>query len=183
MGRGKNLPRAQGTGAGSWRERAQTENRLSTALCAVLGRPDLAADPRYATNPARVEHRAELLPTIQELLRQRDCDEWIARMMPAGVPTGPINTLDQVLADPQVLARNLVQEVNHPTAGRLPSGLRLDAGPGTRCAPRSAGWDARGPGRRPTLPDRQRLAIPGEKAPGISGYRPVPENAAPSAHR
>lgn len=89
--------------------------RFATAL----GREDLVADARFATNPSRVAHRAELIPVLENELRRATTEEWVARLDAAGVPVGPIQTVGQALEDPQVLARGMVAEVEHPEAGRL----------------------------------------------------------------
>jgi crotonobetainyl-CoA:carnitine CoA-transferase CaiB-like acyl-CoA transferase len=88
-------------------------------LCQVIGRPELAADPRFATNPQRVNHRGELIPQLQAAFAQIDSGQLLAALLAAGVPAGRINTIDRVLNDPQVLHRQMVVEVDHPTAGRL----------------------------------------------------------------
>lgn len=80
-------------------------------LCAALGRPEWAADPRFATNPARVAHRAELIPLIEALIAARPAAEWEAALIAAGVPCGPVNDVPAALADPQAVARGMVQEV------------------------------------------------------------------------
>jgi crotonobetainyl-CoA:carnitine CoA-transferase CaiB-like acyl-CoA transferase len=98
----------------------------------VAGRPGLGSDPRYATNALRVEHRAELVPLLAELVRARPTAFWLAKLAAVGVPCGPINDLDQVFADPQVQARGLRLELPHPTAGTVPSvasPMRLSATP------------------------------------------------------
>src|SRR5207249_3218678 len=77
----------------------------------------LEADPRFATNADRLEHREQLLSLLEPLFLQRPGDEWIARFREAGVPAGPINTIDRVLGDPQVLHRNMLVELTHPVAG------------------------------------------------------------------
>jgi crotonobetainyl-CoA:carnitine CoA-transferase CaiB-like acyl-CoA transferase len=81
------------------------------------GRPELAQDPRFATNPARVKHRDELVPLLAEMVAARGRDEWIALLEAAGVPCGPINEIDEVFDDPQVRARGMQVELPHPTAG------------------------------------------------------------------
>jgi len=88
-------------------------------LCALAGWDDLAADERFASNPGRVAHRGELVPTLQERFRTRTSAEWHAALLEAGIPCGPINTIDQVFADPQVLAREMLVELPHPTAGSV----------------------------------------------------------------
>ena len=76
-------------------------------LCAELGCPELAADPRFASNPARVQHREALAAALTLRLSARTRDELLARLARLGVPAGPINRVDQVFADPQVVARAL----------------------------------------------------------------------------
>ena len=90
-----------------------------------IGMPALATDPRYATNPARVTHRDELVARISERLAERPVAEWLAGFEAAGVPCGPINDLAQVFADPQVLHRGMVTPLEHPAAGEI----RLVANP------------------------------------------------------
>jgi formyl-CoA transferase len=77
-------------------------------LCALLDRPDLRDDPRFATNPARVANRALLVPILQDLFAQRPAAEWVEILLAAGIPAGPINTIPAILDDPHVQARGLV---------------------------------------------------------------------------
>ena len=88
-------------------------------LCAVLGVPDLATDPRYATNQGRVANRAVLVPLLGEYFAREHVGHWTAALLAEGVPCGPINTVDQVFDDPQVAALGLAQRVAHPTAGTI----------------------------------------------------------------
>lgn len=88
-------------------------------LCALAGWDDLAADERFATNPQRVEHRDVLVPMLQERFRARTSEKWHAALQEAGIPCGPINFIDQVFSDPQVLARDMLVELPHPTAGTV----------------------------------------------------------------
>jgi len=107
-------------------------------LCQVMGRPDLAADPRFATNAARVENRRTLVPVLASILSGRSSGEWMAALEPAGIPCGPINDLAQVFADPQVVHRAARVEVPHPLAGTTPlvaSPIRLSATPVEHRAP------------------------------------------------
>ncbi|GAC1341841.1 MAG: CaiB/BaiF CoA-transferase family protein [Candidatus Dormibacteria bacterium] len=85
----------------------------------VLGLDKLVDDPRFATNPARVRNRGELIPLLEDALSRRDSAEWAEKLTEAGVPTGAINTIDAALAHPQVRAREMVLEVEHPSAGLL----------------------------------------------------------------
>ncbi|WP_147163863.1 CaiB/BaiF CoA transferase family protein [Pararhodospirillum oryzae] len=106
-------------------------------FCAVAGCPELAIDPRFAANRDRVLHREALLTLLRPRLAARPTGWWLTHLEAVGVPCGPINTLDQVFADPQVIARGLRMEVDHPLAGTVPlvrSPLRL-SGNGDQAAP------------------------------------------------
>ncbi len=94
-------------------------DRLYQSLCSLLGRDDLASDPRFATNPQRVRNRSELVPILQELFLQRESGEWLEKLGAAGIPCGPINSVSQVFNDPQLKARGFVWECEHPTAGTI----------------------------------------------------------------
>ena len=94
-------------------------DRLYLGLCQLLGRDDLAADARFATNPQRVRNRRELVPILQTEFLQRDTDDWLPQLRAAGIPCGPINTISQVFSDPQIEARGFVWECQHPTAGTI----------------------------------------------------------------
>ena len=89
-------------------------------FCAIAGHPEWAGDPRYATNAERVRRRAEVVPMIAEVVATRSQREWLGALEAAGVPCGPINRLDQVFADPQVVARGLRLDLAHPLAGTAP---------------------------------------------------------------
>ncbi|MCG0238539.1 MAG: CoA transferase [Firmicutes bacterium] len=88
-------------------------------FAAALGHPEWAEDPRFATNPARVRHRQELVGLIAAELRRRPAAEWVAAFRAAGIPCGPVQTVPEVFADPQVAAREMVVAVDHPRAGSL----------------------------------------------------------------
>ncbi|KAA0588156.1 CoA transferase (plasmid) [Azospirillum oryzae] len=90
-------------------------------FCTVAGRPELAKDERYATNPARVANRKELVALLEELIRTRDSHDWLSALEQVGVPCGPINDLTAVFEDPQVRARNIHQDLPHPTQGSVPT--------------------------------------------------------------
>ena len=101
-------------------------------LCELSGRPDLVADPRFTTNPARVENRATLVPILQAIFAGRPTRDWVVALQGAGVPCGPINDLAQVFEDPHVRSRGLRVEVPHPLAGSVPvvaSPMRLSKTP------------------------------------------------------
>ncbi len=88
-------------------------------FCAAIGEPELAANVAYATNPDRVAHREELLAHLDRRLRQRGMAQWLEAFERAGVPAGPIYTMPQVVADPQVQAREMVVALPHPEAGQV----------------------------------------------------------------
>ncbi|MDQ2959480.1 MAG: CoA transferase [Candidatus Dormibacteraeota bacterium] len=85
----------------------------------LIGLPDLADDPRFATNPDRVVNRAVLIPLIENALLSRRSAEWAAEMASVHIPAGEINSIAQALTHPQVQARDMVVSVDHPTAGTL----------------------------------------------------------------
>jgi crotonobetainyl-CoA:carnitine CoA-transferase CaiB-like acyl-CoA transferase len=98
----------------------------------ATGLDELADDPRYATNPDRVRNRDTLIPLLTETLAAKGCAEWTDLLNAAGVPAGPVNTVPAALAQPQVAARDMVVEVEHPVAGTLKmlgSPLKLSAQP------------------------------------------------------
>jgi len=78
-------------------------------FCEVLGVPELVTDPRFAGNPARVKNRDALRPLLQEQLRAKPAGEWEKLFIPAGVPVSHVRGLDAVIADEQVIARNMVK--------------------------------------------------------------------------
>jgi CoA:oxalate CoA-transferase len=88
-------------------------------VCAVLGAPELASDPRFATIPDRVRNADILGSEIEKRLAARGAADWLARFEKAGVPCGPLNDVAAVLADPQVRARHMIVSVDDPIAGRL----------------------------------------------------------------
>lgn len=88
-------------------------------FCEAIERPELAADPRFATNLLRGQLRTELLDLLNPIIRMRPRSEWLDRFRAQGIPSGPINTLDEVYQDPQVQHLGIVQEVDHPAAGRI----------------------------------------------------------------
>ena len=95
-------------------------DNLFRKFCEAAGRPELAQDPRFASNGKRVENRAEMTRVIQEFFGKRSTAEWLERLEAAGVPNGPINDLAQVFEEPQVKARGVKIELEHKAAGKLP---------------------------------------------------------------
>jgi len=82
-------------------------------------REALADDPRFASNPARIEHRAALIPLLAEMVKEKTKAQWITLLEAAGVPCGPINNLQEVFENEQVIARGIEMHVPHPTAGTM----------------------------------------------------------------
>jgi len=110
-------------------------------LVDALERPDLAADPRFVENKDRMANLAALEAALAPLFKRRTAADWLERLERAGIPAGPVYTLDQMHADPQVIARDMVVTVDHPTAGAvrtlgLPVKFSETPGGVVRAAPR-----------------------------------------------
>jgi crotonobetainyl-CoA:carnitine CoA-transferase CaiB-like acyl-CoA transferase len=108
-------------------------NGLWKQCCAALERPDLVTDNRFDTEAKRVEHRAVLVPLLNEIFGTRDVDEWLKRLEAVGVPAGRINTVAEVCESEHLKARNMIVTLPHPTAKRvtvLGVPIRLHATPG-----------------------------------------------------
>jgi CoA:oxalate CoA-transferase len=88
-------------------------------LCKVLEQAELAQDPRFKSNPLRCANYEALRPILAESFRERTTAAWQGRLEAAGVPVSPINTIPQVMAHPQVLARDMLVTLNHPVAGEM----------------------------------------------------------------
>lgn len=88
-------------------------------FCELLGMPQLAGDPEFATNRARVLNRDRVNEIIAERMLARPADEWIALLDAEGLPIGPVNSLDRALTDPHLLAREMVKSFVHPIAGEV----------------------------------------------------------------
>jgi len=91
---------------------------LWRSFCAVLGRAELAADPRFATNALRVTNYADLRSVLAPLLKARPAGDWLSALEAAGVPCGRVRSVGEALDGPQVAARGLLLELEHPLAGR-----------------------------------------------------------------
>lgn len=91
--------------------------RFWPELCKVLGRPELAQDPRFSTAPQRFAHKQEILGIMEPLLASRTADEWLHDMLAEQIPCAPINTLDQILEDPNLQERHMITETMHPVYG------------------------------------------------------------------
>ncbi len=95
-------------------------DRQFAQLCRVIGRPELSGDPRYATNPARVQHRDALVEELSTAFAARASGEWVAALLAAGVPCGAVNSIPTILSDPHVQARGLVDIVTLATGTQAP---------------------------------------------------------------
>lgn len=94
-------------------------DHLWQKFCALVKRPDLAEDGRFATNPLRTEHQPALKAALVPIFAEKTTDEWLHLIKGAGIPVGPINTVDRVLADPSVIARHMIVTTHHPVAGEV----------------------------------------------------------------
>ena len=93
--------------------------RIWERFCKAMNREDMFANPDYSSNGARVNNRATLIPLLQEYFLTRPVDDWVKDLQAASVPCGPINDIADVFADSQVLARQMFQEMPHPTLGSI----------------------------------------------------------------
>jgi len=105
--------------ADAWLAIAAPNDGLYGRLCEALGVPELVSDERFATNAARVEHREELIPLIEERLGTRSAEDWLAVLAQAGVPSGKIRSVPDALAAAAQAGRPATIRVPHPTAGEL----------------------------------------------------------------
>jgi formyl-CoA transferase len=109
-----------------------SNNRLFVRLCEALGHPEWAAMPEFADNPSRVRNRAALAERIESVTRHHPKSHWLGVFAASDIPCGPINTYADVFADPQIVAREMVVGVQHPTLGAiraLGSPIKLSATP------------------------------------------------------
>lgn len=88
-------------------------------LLEVIEAPELEEDPRFTTNRDRINNLSELVPLLENHLKTRDTDDWLARMDAAGLPAGPVMDVCEMHADPQAIARDMIVETDHPVAGRV----------------------------------------------------------------
>ena len=94
-------------------------DRLWKKLCELLGKEEIINDERFITNSARTTNEKALKVILDEVFKTKTIDEWLAMLEEAGVPCAPINTVDRVVKDPQVNARHMLVEIEHPVAGKL----------------------------------------------------------------
>ena len=98
---------------------AVANQKLWVNFCKVVGKQEWTNDPRFESNPKRVENREQLLPLVTELIAEKTCDEWVELFVEASIPCGPVNNMQSLFTDPQILHRNMVAEVPHSTIGTL----------------------------------------------------------------
>ncbi len=94
-------------------------DRLFGGLCSVTELEQLVDDPLYSRNEARVENRETLIPIIQERFMEHPRDYWLSLLREKGVPCAPVNSIDEVFADPQLVHRDMLVEMNHPEIGDI----------------------------------------------------------------
>ena len=94
-------------------------DRLWQKLCNLLERPDLLTDPRFIDNAARTANVKELSVILDSIFIHKTISQWLDELEAAGLPCAPINTIDKVVNDPHIAARNMIIEVEHPVAGKL----------------------------------------------------------------
>lgn len=95
-------------------------DNLFAKFAAAAGREDLSQDERFAKNANRVKHRATLVPVLEDIFKQRSTEDWVNVLETAGVPCGPINSVAQAFANPQVQSRGMQIQLPHPLAGQVP---------------------------------------------------------------
>jgi formyl-CoA transferase len=105
-------------GDGKWFIVAAANDRFWRKLCEAIGRPGLAVDPRFRTNPDRVKNRGELIPILEEVFATKSRDEWLKVMEQYGIPAAPVYELDELFQDPYT--SEVVKYVNHKILGKVP---------------------------------------------------------------
>jgi crotonobetainyl-CoA:carnitine CoA-transferase CaiB-like acyl-CoA transferase len=98
---------------------AVANQKLWETFCRVIGKPDWLEDPRFESNPKRVENRDLLLDSLARVMSEKSCDEWMDALVEAAVPCGPVNSMESLFSDPQVRHREMIAELDHPTIGPL----------------------------------------------------------------
>jgi crotonobetainyl-CoA:carnitine CoA-transferase CaiB-like acyl-CoA transferase len=94
-------------------------DQLWQKFCKTVGLEKVMDDPRFATNAKRVENREEIVKIVGDLVATKNGEEWLKILTDAGIPCGPIYTVDKIFADPQILHRQMLKELDHPKAGRI----------------------------------------------------------------
>ena len=118
-----------------------SHQRFFVGLCEIVGLPELAEDPRFKVQADRVKNNKALIVLLQEKLKDKPSAHWLAALEAVGIPAGPVLHFDEVFTDPQILARDMVVETEHPVTGKFRTmgvTVKLSDTPGavTRPAPR-----------------------------------------------
>ncbi|HEC41172.1 MAG TPA: hypothetical protein ENI29_23205 [bacterium] len=98
---------------------AAGNDKLWRMLCKAIGLEKSIDDPKFATNAKRVENREEIVKIISDIIITKNGEEWLKILTDAGVPCGPIYTIDKVFTDPQVLHRQMLKKLDHPKLGKV----------------------------------------------------------------
>jgi len=117
---------------------AVANDQLWEKFCTATGRQDLYRDERFATAPRRVENRAQLVPEVEKMVAARPRQAWVELLEAAGVPCGGIRTVGEVCDNPALIARGMLKDLQHPTAGAVrvfDTAIRLSDTPGGPVAP------------------------------------------------
>jgi len=124
--------------ADGWIVVATAKEKFWHQLTDAIGRPELADDPRFADFAARDQHRHELLAILDEVFAGGETAHWLQVLAAAQVPSGPVNSVAEAMQDPQVAARGIIVETEHPTLGtvrQVASPVRVGSLPSHRRAP------------------------------------------------
>ncbi|HEC40358.1 MAG TPA: CoA transferase [bacterium] len=98
---------------------AAGNDKLWKILCKAIGLEKAIDDPKFATNAKRIENREEIVKVISDIIITKNGEEWLKILTDAGVPCGPIYTMDKIFTDPQVLHRQMLKELDHPKVGKV----------------------------------------------------------------
>jgi len=98
---------------------AVANQKLWVNFCRVVGKEEWLEDSRFETNPKRVENREAMLPLVADVMAAKTCDEWMELFVEAAIPCGPVNDMQHLFSDPQVVHREMIAEVPHATIGTL----------------------------------------------------------------
>jgi crotonobetainyl-CoA:carnitine CoA-transferase CaiB-like acyl-CoA transferase len=133
--------------ADGWLTIGGAQQNFFRKLCAMIGKPELADDPRFKTNAERVRNNELIVGLLQKEVAKRSTADWMTALEAEGIPAGPVLHHDEVFADPQILARGMVAEVEHAKAGRqktlgVPLKMSATQGGVRRAAPTLGQHDA-----------------------------------------
>ena len=103
-----------------WFAIAVGNDKQFVRLCEMLGKPEIAADEKFAMNSGRVQNRAEIISLLSSIFKKASVSEWLTRLDEAEIPCGPIQNFEQVFSMPTVKEREMLVKMNHPTIGEIP---------------------------------------------------------------